>query len=101
MPLVNKKEKSGSLTCEDLPCLFLVVIVLNQVAGETVGSGRKTPDQQKHFFIGTDPVMSKKKKKVGELQNRKPTITSKHFNKHNLKLLLLFPHKQMCVCFTF
>lgn len=100
MPLVNKKEKSGSLTCEDLPRLFLVVIVLNQVAGETVGSGRKTPDQQKHFFIGTDPVMSKKNK-VGELENRKPKFASKHFNKHILKLLLLFPNKQMCVCFTF
>lgn len=55
---VHPQINTGPLTCEDLPRLFLVVIVLDQVAGETIGSGRKTPHQQKHFFIGTDPVMA-------------------------------------------
>ena len=45
------------LTREDLPCLFLVVVVLDQITGQPIRSRGQAPHQQDQPLTGTDPVM--------------------------------------------
>lgn len=57
------------------------------------------PQPAKAFFYWNGSCNIKEKESGCVRKQEK--LHPKHLNKHNLKLLLIFPHKQMCVSFTF
>lgn len=55
----RKDHASKALTCKDLPCLLFVVVVLNQITGEAVGTRGQASNQQEHPFVWTNPVLQR------------------------------------------
>ena len=52
------------LTCEDLPGLLLIVVVLDQVTGEAVRPGGQPPRQQQHLLVGADSATAEEEGRV-------------------------------------
>lgn len=46
-----RREAPARLTCEDLPRFLLVVVVLDQVAGQAIRSRRQASNQQEHPLV--------------------------------------------------